>query len=111
MRKLFEKIRAAWRARKAFYKTPAWRRARRDKQKQSRRQTLTFGIEVKRCSECDRGDCTRCARKAHTDALTRLCNLPSCNDCGRKKTCAFRPEWGKDVRINCILWTKEEAET
>lgn len=95
MKKLFEKIRAAW-------------RARRDKRKLSRRQTLTFGVEVKRCAECDRGDCRFCGWK---DFAEEVAKRPSCNNCGIRKTCAFQPEWGKDVRINCFLWTKEEAET
>lgn len=31
----------------------------------------------------------------------------NCNNCG-KKGCEYRPEWGKQVRINCPLWEGKE---
>ena len=95
MKKLFEKIRAAW-------------RARRDKRKLSTCKTPTLGVEVKRCSECDLRDCRFCGWKDFAESVAKL---PSCNNCRDRKTCAFRTEWGEYARINCILWTKEEAET
>ena len=36
-------------------------------------------------------------------------NLPNCNDCG-VKDCSIRPEWGKQVRINCYEWKKKIDE-
>lgn len=27
---------------------------------------LTFGLEIKRCSDCERGDCKSCGYKIHT---------------------------------------------
>lgn len=37
----------------------------------------------------------------------RVSILPSCNTCGDKKSCKYRPDWGDSVRINCPLWKKE----
>ena len=31
----------------------------------------------------------------------------NCNNCG-KKNCEYKPDWGKQVRINCPLWEGEE---
>lgn len=33
--------------------------------------------------------------------------LPSCNDCGKVRTCVHRPLWGADVRYNCFDWVSE----
>lgn len=31
----------------------------------------------------------------------------NCNNCG-KKNCEYKPDWGKQVRINCPLWEGSE---
>ena len=36
--------------------------------------------------------------------------LPQCNTCGKKLSCAHRPEWGASVRYNCFEWAKEGEE-
>ncbi len=33
--------------------------------------------------------------------------LPSCNTCGKVKTCVHRPLWGADIRYNCFDWVSE----
>lgn len=64
-----------------------------------------YGVEVKRCNDCERGDCETCPYK---EQLTALLMSPCCNGCADSKTCPFRPEWGKPIRLNCILWREGE---
>lgn len=52
-------------------------------------------------------NCARCGYKIHSD---RISSLPSCNDCGARKTCRHAPSIGCGVRINCLLWTPESKE-
>lgn len=33
--------------------------------------------------------------------------LNNCNDCAKKMSCEYRPEWGRMVRINCPLYKSE----
>lgn len=72
---------------------------------------LSFGVELKRCDECNRGDCDQCYYK---DEYERLMRLPNCNDCGRlirRPHCEFSPKIGEGDRINCPLWVpRDEAE-
>lgn len=37
-----------------------------------------------------------------------LMDQPNCNDCGDRKECEYRPEWGAAVRINCPLHVRQE---
>ena len=37
----------------------------------------------------------------------RMTKLHDCNDCGAYG-CAYKPEWGEDVRVNCPHWEPEE---
>lgn len=68
------------------------------------KDTLTFGLEIKRCDDCGRGHCEDCGIR---DFAHRLSRLHNCNDCGKIKTCEHAPAWGADVRYNCPLWEKE----
>lgn len=74
--------------------------------------SITFGLEIKRCSECGRGDCAQCCYKQEFE---KLMALPSCNDCSERTRggCGFAPRVGEFVRINCPLWEpeKEAAQT
>ena len=36
--------------------------------------------------------------------------LPSCNTCGKVKTCVHRPLWGADIRYNCFDWVSTTEE-
>jgi len=44
------------------------------------------------------------------ESYESLIDLPNCNDCGKIKSCEYRPGWGEQVRINCPLWEKEEEK-
>lgn len=66
---------------------------------------ITLGLEVKRCDECDRGDCSQCGYKQEFE---RLMALPNCNDCRYRTRCEFSPHIGETVRINCPTWAPEE---
>ena len=48
-------------------------------------------------------DCMRFA-----DAMKKL---PTCNDCGDRGSCSYRPAWGDPVRYNCPLWIKDGETT
>jgi len=37
--------------------------------------------------------------------------LATCNDCGRKRTCEYKPGLGETVRYNCPFYTEMEDET
>lgn len=67
---------------------------------------LTVGLEVKRCDECERGDCTKCDYKQEYE---RLMALPNCNNCRERirGRCGYAPRVGEVVRINCPLWVPE----
>lgn len=65
---------------------------------------ITFGLEIKRCSECERGNCAICARKQHSEEISKL---PDCHDCGKRGRCEYEPQLGEWVRINCPLHVKE----
>ena len=49
-------------------------------------------------------ECRFCGYKVHSLTVSEL---PSCNDCGKKRTCEHLPRLGANVRINCPLWEKE----
>ena len=66
-------------------------------------KSITFGVEVKRCSDCKRDDCDTCGYKVHSRKVARL---PDCNDCTRKD-CQYKPRLGEYTRINCPLHVKE----
>lgn len=51
-------------------------------------KSITFGVEIKRCSECERGYCEVCGYKVHSEGV---CELPDCNDCARKD-CQYEPK-------------------
>lgn len=72
--------------------------------------SISFGLEVKRCSECERGNCEGCVYKGEFE---RLMNLPNCHDCGLStgNSCEHRPKLGEDIRINCPLWKPKEEDT
>lgn len=53
-----------------------------------------------------RHDCESCGLQEH---LTRLHNMPDCNDCGAGGACQYRPRPGETVRINCPLWRAVEG--
>lgn len=40
----------------------------------------------------------------------RMKKATSCNDCGKKAECLYRPDWGEQVRYNCILWEKAKDQ-
>ena len=63
-------------------------------------QGIQVGVAVKYCNECERGDCKACASRI---AFENLMSLPNCNDCEDKKFCAFVPNPGEHVRVNCPL--------
>ena len=69
------------------------------------KNSISFGLEIKRCSECDRGVCDACGYKVHSEGVS---NLHDCNDCGKKSRCEYEPRMGEYVRINCPLWEKED---
>ena len=61
---------------------------------------IAFGLEIKRCDECERGNCAICAYKQHSEKISKL---PDCNDCGKSGHCDYEPPLGEWVRINCPL--------
>lgn len=42
--------------------------------------------------------------------LKRILDSGDCNDCGIKKVCQIKPNYGEQVRYNCPLYVKEEDE-
>lgn len=42
--------------------------------------------------------------------LKRILDSGDCNDCGIKKVCRVSPNYGEQVRYNCPLYVKEDAE-
>jgi len=50
------------------------------------------------------GECCVCGYKAHSQAVSKL---PTCNDCGKARSCEYKPRLGAMTRINCHLWVKE----
>lgn len=69
---------------------------------------ITFGVEVKRCSDCSKSaECETCSYKAYAKLVE---DLPSCNTCALVKTCSAAPKWGEPVRINCPLYVKKPEE-
>ena len=71
------------------------------------KNSIELGLEIKRCSECDRGRCEDCGYKVHSE---RVSELPNCNDCGKVLSCEYKPRWGAPARINCPLWEKAVKE-
>jgi hypothetical protein len=71
------------------------------------KNSIELGLEIKRCSECDRGKCDTCGYKLHSKGVSKL---PDCNDCGKAKNCEYKPRLGAYTRINCPLWEKEAKE-
>lgn len=70
-------------------------------------ERLEIGMVIKRCDECERGICETCGYKVHSEGVSKL---PDCNDCGKAKTCEYKPRLGAYTRINCPLWEKEAAK-
>ena len=70
--------------------------------------SITLGLEVKRCDECDRSYCDQCAYKSK---FYHWMSLPSCNDClhNSHSSCGVCPLPGEDVRINCPLWEPKKG--
>lgn len=68
------------------------------------KDSIEIGLTVKRCDECERGNCTTCYYKAHSDGVSKL---HDCNDCGKARSCEYKPRVGSYTRINCPLWEKE----
>ena len=67
------------------------------------KNSIELGLEIKRCSECERGICETCGYKVHSEGVSKL---PDCNDCGKVKNCEYKPRLGAYTRINCPLWEK-----
>ena len=65
--------------------------------------TITYGMEIKRCSACYRGRCEDCEYKIYSQ---RISALPDCNTCAHQRTCPHVPRWGEIVRINCHMYHK-----
>lgn len=71
-------------------------------------------IEILSSMDCDDpevADIKEAVNKAvaaltYADYMSKQHN---CNDCGLKKTCAIRPDWGDVVRVNCAWWREEES--
>lgn len=89
-----------------------WRRSQ-----DSKVGSINLGLEVKRCDECDRGDCSQCVRVncekcAYKQEFEKLMALPSCNDCRERARngCQCAPRVGEFVRINCPMWSPEEGK-
>ena len=40
----------------------------------------------------------------------RIMQLPTCNECVRKRECQYLPDWGAMVRINCPLYRGKDEE-
>ena len=40
--------------------------------------------------------------------LKRILESGDCNECGIKKVCNVRPEWGERVRYNCPMFVRED---
>lgn len=40
--------------------------------------------------------------------LKRILDSGDCNDCGIKKVCQIKPNYGEQVRYNCPLYVKED---
>ncbi len=75
------------------------------------KHAIQLGIDVKRCNECERGDCETCVYKRE---FVELMELPNCNDCelNGRKSCNVSPLPGETVRINCPLHRpKKEVES
>lgn len=68
------------------------------------RKCVGVSIEVKNCDRCERGNCTTCGYKVHSEEVSKL---PCCNDCGKARSCEYKPRLGAYTRINCPLWEKE----
>ena len=51
--------------------------------------------------------CLKCEYKIHYEKIREL---PSCNDCGIKKECGYKPNWGFFERINCPHWFESATE-
>ena len=54
----------------------------------------------------NRRDCSDCGHKFHSD---RVKELPSCNDCGKRRNCEYEPNIGEYCRINCPHWVAREG--
>ena len=67
------------------------------------KNSIELGLEIKPCSECDRGKCEECSIKDFHD---RVLQLTDCTSCCKRKTCEYRPPLGEPARINCPLWEK-----
>lgn len=69
---------------------------------------ITLGVEVKRCDQCDRGDCGQCFYKRKFE---HWMGLPNCNDClhNPHSSCGVCPAPGEDMRINCPLWEPKKG--
>ena len=66
---------------------------------------IHFGLELKHCMDCERGNCNNCGKAMYFDRVSRL---PDCNTCGKQITCEYAPAWGETTRINCPLWKEDE---
>ena len=62
---------------------------------------ITYGLEIKRCSDCERGDCETCDYRIHSNGVS---GLPDCNDCAKRGKCEYEPDLGAWTRINCPLY-------
>lgn len=71
------------------------------------RKCVGVSIEVKNCDKCERGICETCGYKVHSEGVSKL---PDCNDCGKARSCEYKPRLGAYTRINCPLWEKEAVK-
>lgn len=67
--------------------------------------SITFGVDVRNCRDCHRGDCETCGFKIHSEGVSKL---PDCNNCGKRIDCQYLPRLGEYARINCPLWVEME---
>ena len=65
------------------------------------------GDHVQNCLECG----TEHLQVAEwLKLLKRILESGDCNECGIKKVCNIRPEWGEQVRYNCHMFVRGEQE-
>jgi len=73
--------------------------------------TLNAVIDVRQLNgkydSDSKNKCDNCGFKLHSQ---RISQLPSCNDCAKKKDCNIQPPLGDWCRINCFNFERKERD-
>lgn len=85
--------------------TPRMIEELKEREKRSHRLAVQRATELEEYQKIGTmGECE--SYKIHSKNISEL---PSCNDCGRKKNCKKMPRLGEYCRINCFLWEAGHA--